>query len=89
METGEYQAIYSRDINNYFAVKADGSVKRKGEYSTAGLVEKKNPTWRYAVMRSQSSSAKARRSPNHYGVPGYPQVCCGTEGSRRWGQALG
>ena len=43
METSDLQAIYSRDINNYFAVKTDGSVKRKGEYSTAGLVEKKNP----------------------------------------------
>jgi hypothetical protein len=43
MEAGEYSAIYSRDINNYFAVKIDGKVKRKGEYSKAGLVEKKNP----------------------------------------------
>lgn len=43
METSEYAAIYSRDINNYFAVKTSGEVKRKGEYSTAGLVEKKSP----------------------------------------------
>ena len=43
METVEYRAIYSRDINNYFAVKANGEVKRKGEYSKGGLVEKKNP----------------------------------------------
>jgi len=43
MERSEYSAIYSRDVNTYFAVKSDGSVKRKGEYSTAGLVEKKNP----------------------------------------------
>jgi hypothetical protein len=43
METSEYAAIYSRDINNYFAVKTSGSVKRKGEYSKAGLIEKKNP----------------------------------------------
>jgi hypothetical protein len=43
METVEYRAIYSRDVNNYFAVKADGEVKRKGEYSPAGLTEKKNP----------------------------------------------
>jgi hypothetical protein len=43
METGEYRAIYSRDINNYFAVKPSGEVKRKGEYSKAGLIEKKNP----------------------------------------------
>ena len=43
METTEYKAIYSRDVNNYFAIKATGEVKRKGEYSTAGLIEKKNP----------------------------------------------
>lgn len=43
MEASEYAAVYSRDVNNYFAVKSDGKVKRKGEYSTAGLIEKKNP----------------------------------------------
>jgi len=43
METVEYRAVYSRDVNNYFAIKTDGDVKRKGEYSKAGLVEKKNP----------------------------------------------
>ena len=43
METTEYRALYSRDVNNYFAIKIDGEVKRKGEYSTAGLIEKKNP----------------------------------------------
>lgn len=43
METVEYRAIYSRDVNNYFAIKADGEVKRKGEYARAGLIEKKNP----------------------------------------------
>lgn len=50
MESTEYAAIYSRDVNNYFAVytpedakKKGESAKRKGEYSKAGLVEKKNP----------------------------------------------
>lgn len=43
METTEYKAIYCRDINNYYAIKTDGSVKRKGEYSKSGLNEKKNP----------------------------------------------
>ncbi len=43
METVEYRGIYSRDVNSYFAVKSDGEVKRKGEYSKAGLSEKKNP----------------------------------------------
>ena len=50
METTEYAAVYSRDVNNYFAVLTPESaaregkpIKRKGEYSTAGLIEKKNP----------------------------------------------
>ncbi len=40
---GHYEATYSRDINNYFAVKSNGEVKRKGAYSKAGLVAKKSP----------------------------------------------
>jgi hypothetical protein len=43
MEETEYATIYRRDVSNYFAIKTSGEVKRKGEYSTAGLVEKKNP----------------------------------------------
>lgn len=41
METTEYAAIYSRDVNSYFAVKTNGEVKRKGEYSPTTLM--KNP----------------------------------------------
>lgn len=43
METSQYNAIYSRDINNYIAIKGDGKHKRKGEYSQSGLKQKKNP----------------------------------------------
>lgn len=43
METTEYAALHSRDVNNYFAIKLDGEVKRKGEYNQAGLIEKKSP----------------------------------------------
>ncbi len=43
METEDYQAIYARDVNNYFAIKTPSDVKRKGEYAKAGLLEKKNP----------------------------------------------
>lgn len=49
METVEYAALYSRDVNNYIAIKPDGSTKRKGEYGpleagpTAYLNEKRNP----------------------------------------------
>jgi hypothetical protein len=40
-ETG-YRALYSRDVNNYIAIKPDNSVKLKGAYAPAGLM--KNPT---------------------------------------------
>ena len=43
MEFAEYKSIYFRDVNTYFAIKADGSVKRKGEYAKASIVGKKNP----------------------------------------------
>ncbi|MBK3745790.1 hypothetical protein G3A39_42290 [Paraburkholderia aspalathi] len=38
-----YSGLYSRDVNAYFAVKPDGSVKRKGAYAKSGLEEKVNP----------------------------------------------
>lgn len=43
MEAVEYRAIYSRDVNNYIAIKADGTVKRKGEFAPASLLHKKSP----------------------------------------------
>jgi hypothetical protein len=33
MEETVYSALYSRDINNYIAIKTDGKVKHKGAYS--------------------------------------------------------
>lgn len=35
-EETEYSAYYARDVNAYFAVKLDGSVKVKGEFSEVG-----------------------------------------------------
>lgn len=43
MENSDWAALYSRDVNSYFAVTSDGKVKRKGEYSRASFVDKKNP----------------------------------------------
>lgn len=40
-EATEYLALYSRDVNNYIAIKSDG-YKLKGAYAPAGL--QKNPT---------------------------------------------
>ena len=43
LETDEthYKAIHARDVNNYIAIKTDGSVKAKGFFAPAGLA--KNP----------------------------------------------
>lgn len=51
MESTFYNAVYSRDVNNYIAVKTDGKVKLKGAYANpwgdqgnrAGWLQK-NPT---------------------------------------------
>ncbi len=41
-EETQYLALYSRDVNNYIAIKPDGNAKLKGVYAPAGL--QKNPT---------------------------------------------
>ena len=41
LETNEYKLLASRDVNNYVAVKTDGSVKGKGVFANGGLM--KNP----------------------------------------------
>lgn len=43
LERNEYRSLHSRDVNNYFAVKTDGSVKRKGAFAKSGLM--KNPAF--------------------------------------------
>lgn len=41
LERTDYRALASRDVNNYLAVKLDGSVKGKGVFAPSGLA--KNP----------------------------------------------
>ena len=41
LERSDYRSLHSRDVNNYIAVKPDGSTKRKGAFAQAGLM--KNP----------------------------------------------
>ena len=36
-EETEYTALYSKDVNNYIAIKPDGSAKLKGLYAPAGM----------------------------------------------------
>jgi hypothetical protein len=42
MEGTQYSAVYSRDVNNYIAIKTDGKVKTKGIFTPGGL--QKSPT---------------------------------------------
>lgn len=42
-EETRYKALYSRDVNNYIAIKTDGVVKTKGIYAETGLM--KNPNF--------------------------------------------
>ena len=58
LECSDYRALHSRDVNNYVAVKSDGSVKRKGAFAQAGLM--KNPQFEIvsdAVAAHLSGSA--------------------------------
>tara|TARA_R110000765_G_scaffold114176_2_gene206851 strand:+ start:320 stop:2083 length:1764 start_codon:yes stop_codon:yes gene_type:complete len=41
LERTDYKALYSRDVNNYIAIKPDGSAKGKGIFGAQGL--SKNP----------------------------------------------
>lgn len=51
-EETRYSALYSRDVNNYVAIKTDGGVKLKGAYAEPGL--QKNPTNQIAVEAAVS-----------------------------------
>jgi hypothetical protein len=39
LERTNYRMIASRDVNNYFAVKTNGKVKRKGIFNVGGLMK--------------------------------------------------
>lgn len=46
-EETRYDALYSRDVNNYIAVKPGGKVKTKGAYASTG--PQKNPVYEICV----------------------------------------
>lgn len=46
-EEVEYKALYSRDVNNYIAVKTDGEIKLKGAYAPIAI--DKNPSYHICV----------------------------------------
>ncbi len=43
-EETPYTKYIAKDVNNYYAVKVGGGVKRKGLYAVSGVQEMKNPT---------------------------------------------
>lgn len=47
-EETQYAALYSRDVNNYIALKLDGTFKGKGAFAATGL--SKNPANEICVM---------------------------------------
>ena len=61
LERSDYRSLHSRDVNNYIAVKPDGSVKRKGAFAEPGLM--KNPQFTIvtdAIAAHLSGSADYR-----------------------------
>lgn len=50
-EANEYAALYSRDVNNYLALKPSGEFKAKGAYGIPGLA--KNPTGTICITAVQ------------------------------------
>lgn len=47
MDRTNYRSLYSRDVNNYIAIKLDGEAKLKGAFAEPGL--QKNPTTQICV----------------------------------------
>ncbi len=45
MEANQYKALCSRDVNNYVAIKADGTVKSKGAYANPWTSDKDKSEW--------------------------------------------
>ncbi|MCQ4311709.1 hypothetical protein NAV33_07345 [Pseudomonas stutzeri] len=55
-EETQYSALFSRDVNNYIAVKTDGSVKLKGAFAEPGL--QKNPANQIAIAAAVDALTK-------------------------------
>jgi hypothetical protein len=60
-ERTSYREIAMKDVNNYIAVKPDGSVKAKGLYGEPGVMEKKNPTMRVCSEAAAAYIAKGTK----------------------------
>jgi hypothetical protein len=59
LERADYRALYSRDVNNYIALKKDGSTKRKGVFAEPGLM--KNPE--FTIVSEAVAAFLAKKTP--------------------------
>lgn len=53
MESTEYAGLYSRDVNSYFAVKTDGTVKSKGAYNNPWSDDSDKAKWMHKNPSAQ------------------------------------
>lgn len=58
-EETRYSAIYSQDVNNYLAVKLDGSTKGKGCFANPWAADASNPGERFAKIPSNLIATEA------------------------------
>tara|TARA_S200002703_G_scaffold105188_1_gene91306 strand:- start:8019 stop:9797 length:1779 start_codon:yes stop_codon:yes gene_type:complete len=61
LERTDYRAIHSRDVNNYIAVKHDGTTKGKGSFADPGL--SKNPD--FSIISEAIASQLSGRKMAH------------------------
>lgn len=71
LEMTPYRLIASRDVNNYLAVKLDGSVKGKGCFAKPGL--SKNPDLQ--IVYEAVIEAVARGTPIEETITGCKDIC--------------
>ena len=69
-EETQYRALYSRDVNNYVAIKPDGKTKTKGVYADPGL--QKDPSARICV--DAALAALTQRVPIDHTVRGCKDI---------------
>jgi hypothetical protein len=59
LERTDYRSLHARDVNNYIAVKPDGSTKAKGVFADPGL--SKNPVF---VIVNEAIASQLSGGPN-------------------------
>jgi hypothetical protein len=68
MEIEEYQVIYARDVNNYFAIKTLDDIKRTGEYAKANMTIKSGKNPDVEICSDAVAEYLARGTPIFYTI---------------------